>query len=62
VAVTVEDAAAVGPAVASYAAGMDLADALHVNSSAASERFVTFDKKLARSAARAKAPLRVQVA
>lgn len=60
--VTVEGAAAVRPAIDCYAEGMDFADALHLFSSAGAERFLTFDKKLARTAARAKTALRVQIA
>ena len=60
--VTIEGSTAVRSAVDCYAAGMDFADALHLFSSAGAERFLTFDKKLFRIAARAKTALRVQVA
>ena len=52
--VTIEDAGATRTAVDAHAAGMDFADALHVASAARGATFVTFDKKLARQAARAK--------
>jgi predicted nucleic-acid-binding protein len=52
--VTIEDAGAIRTAVDAHAAGMDFADALHVASAAHGAKFVTFDKKLARQAARAK--------
>jgi len=59
--VTIEDAEAVRTAVDAITAGMDFADALHLSSSAETDKFLTFDRKLARSASRAKMPLRVQV-
>jgi predicted nucleic acid-binding protein len=47
-------------ALDSAAAGMDLADALHVAGSEGREAFVTFDRKLARTAAAfAKTPVRL---
>jgi predicted nucleic-acid-binding protein len=58
--VTVEDAEAVQAAAAAMTAGMDFADALHLSSSTKADTFLTFDRKLARSAARAKMPLRIQ--
>ncbi len=60
--VTVEGAEAVQAAIAAYESGMDFADALHLSSSASAERFLTFDRKLARAALRAKSALSVQVA
>jgi predicted nucleic-acid-binding protein len=59
--VTGEGAEAVQSAIDAYAAGMDFADALHLCSSVSSEKFLTFDKKLARAAARAKVTLPVHV-
>jgi predicted nucleic-acid-binding protein len=59
--VAIEDASAVAAAVAAHRAGMDLADALHVASSAGAARFVTFDKRLARQAARDKTTVPVAV-
>lgn len=59
--VTVEGVEAVHAAVDAYAAGMDFADALHLCSSGSAEKFLTFDKKLSRAAARAKVALSVQV-
>lgn len=44
--VSVEDRAAVERAVICFGAGMDFADALHVASRGAAERFVTFDQRL----------------
>ena len=58
----VEDRSGVEKALVWHAAGMDFADALHLFSCAGAERFLTFDKKLFRIAARAKTALRVQVA
>jgi predicted nucleic-acid-binding protein len=43
----IEDRPAVLQALAWYASGLDFADALHLASSSATERFVTFDRKLA---------------
>jgi predicted nucleic-acid-binding protein len=42
----VEDAGAVEKALALHAEGVDFADALHVESSAAASEFVTFDRRL----------------
>jgi predicted nucleic-acid-binding protein len=47
----VEDLEAVTAALSWYAGGMDFADALHLASSKRAERLVTFDRKLAASAA-----------
>ena len=58
--VTVEGVEAVRAAIDGYASGMDLADALHLSSSGGAQRFLTFDKKLARAAARAKVAFLVQ--
>ena len=44
--VTVEDAQSVWSALDDYAAGLDLADALHIRSSSGAARFATFDKSL----------------
>lgn len=41
-----EDAGAVEKAVALHAEGVDFADALHVESSAAASELVTFDRRL----------------
>jgi len=49
--VTVEDPAAVDTALAAgYERGMDFAGALHLASSCRAERFVTFDRLLAKRA------------
>lgn len=48
----VEDQGEVELALAWYRQGLDFADALHVASSGAAARFATFDKRLARRAAR----------
>jgi predicted nucleic acid-binding protein len=48
--VEVEDRAGVLRALAWHARGMDIADALHLASSGASEAFVTFDGALVRLA------------
>lgn len=47
----VEDASAVERALGWQAAGLDLADALHLASGGGAERFATFDRKLANAAA-----------
>ena len=52
--VTLEDARAVRAAIDAHAGGMDFADALHITSGRGTARFVTFDKKLAAQAVRAK--------
>lgn len=56
----VDDPPAVARALDWYEGGLDFADALHLASSAAAAEFVTFDRKLARRAARlgAKPPVR----
>ena len=59
--VTVEGVETVQAAIDAYASGMDFADALHLSSSGSAEKFLTFDKKLARAAVRAKVALSVQV-
>jgi predicted nucleic-acid-binding protein len=59
--VTVEGVEAVHAAIDAYAAGMDFGDALHLCSSGSAEKFLTFDKKLARAAARAKVALSIRV-
>jgi predicted nucleic-acid-binding protein len=46
----VEDLAAVTEALSWHAQGMDLADALHLASSAHADRLATFDRKLAATA------------
>lgn len=46
----VEDRVSVLKALDWYSAGMDLADALHLASSAGADRFVTFDERLASTA------------
>lgn len=48
--VSVEDEETVALALRAFGEGMDLADALHVASSRGAEAFVTFDRKLARTA------------
>jgi len=58
--VTVEGIEAVRAAIDGYASGMDFAEALHLSSSSAAQRFLTFDKKLARAANRAKVAFLVQ--
>jgi predicted nucleic-acid-binding protein len=50
--VTLEDEAAAARALDWMAAGMDFADALHVAKSSDCEAFVSFDKRLLRTAAR----------
>ena len=50
--VTVEDVSAVHLAIRMLEEGVDFADALHLAGSAAAERFVTFDAKLAKRARR----------
>lgn len=50
--IVVEDAAAVGRAVAWFKDGIDFADALHLASSGHADAFVTFDGDLRRRAAR----------
>ncbi len=50
--VRLEDPLAVAKALDWSSAGLDLADALHVASSGAAERFATIDEKLARRASR----------
>lgn len=49
---TIEDAESVERALEHHRRGMDFADALHLASSGGATRFATFDKRLARSAAR----------
>lgn len=49
---TLEDRPGVLRALEWHAEGMDFADALHLASSAGAAKLVTFDKRLARSAAR----------
>ncbi len=48
--VTVEDASAVGQALAWYAQGLDFADALHAASCSQADAFATFDRRLQRRA------------
>lgn len=48
--VSVEDPHAVVPALALHEAGLDFADALHLASATAADRFATFDNALARKA------------
>ena len=50
--VTIEDDLVVAGALTAYEAGMDFADALHLQSSREAEKFVTFDKKLCKQAIR----------
>ena len=50
--VQVEDEAAVRTALKAFEKGVDFADALHAAASAATSRFVTFDSRLAKRAAR----------
>jgi len=50
--VRVEDEAVVRAALKAYEKGMDFADALHAATSGATNRFVTFDSRLAKRAAR----------
>ncbi|RMF86012.1 MAG: type II toxin-antitoxin system VapC family toxin [Nitrospirae bacterium] len=56
---TVEDGAAVEQALAWYAQGLDLADALHLASSQGASAFATFDLRLRRRARRLEAQPRV---
>lgn len=51
--VEVESPAQIAQALAGLEAGLDFADALHLASSIGAERFVTFDAKLVKRAARA---------
>jgi predicted nucleic-acid-binding protein len=51
--VQVEDRGAVIQALSLFEEGMDFADALHLASSPGAERFVTFDRPLAKSAKKA---------
>lgn len=51
--VRVEDEAVVRIALKAYEKGVDFADALHAATSAGTSRFVTFDSRLAKRAARA---------
>jgi predicted nucleic-acid-binding protein len=50
--ITMEDAKLVAQAMNWAEAGMDFADALHLAASVACETFLTFDRRLARSAGR----------
>lgn len=50
----VEDRGAVLQALSLFESGMDFADALHLASSAGAERFVTFDRSLAKTADKAR--------
>jgi predicted nucleic-acid-binding protein len=59
--VSVEDPAATVAALSLCEQGLELADALHVASSAQADRFVTFDARLVKRAARI-APGRVGLA
>jgi predicted nucleic-acid-binding protein len=52
---TVEGESAVLRALGWYRQGLDFADALHLASSSAAERFVTFDRRLARTANKVRA-------
>lgn len=56
----VEDRPAVLQALAWHAAGMDFADAIHLASSGRAESFATFDRALAKAAAKAGARPRVE--
>lgn len=58
--IALESPAAVHQAVDWLGAGMDFADALHL-ASASGETFVTFDRKLAKRAARAEGAPRVEL-
>lgn len=51
--VQVEDEADVRAALKAFVKGADFADALHATASAATDRFVTFDSRLAKRASRA---------
>ena len=50
--VQVEDEASVRIALKAFEKGIDFADALHATASAATSRFITFDERLAKRAAR----------
>ena len=52
--VTIENWEMVMDAIAGYRAGLDFADALHLAAANACEEFVSFDSKLAKSAAKLK--------
>lgn len=58
---TVEDAASVELALQWHLAGMDFADALHLSSSGGAERLATFDRRLARAAARVSGAIPVEL-
>lgn len=58
---TVEDAASVERALEWHRQGMDFADALHLASPAGAEGFATFDRRLAKTAARASATPSVEL-
>ena len=60
--VTIEDRNAVLTALEWHSHGADIADALHLARSARCESFVTFDRKLARRAARLEDAPRVELA
>ena len=55
--VSVEDPATVVVAIRLYEQRLDFADALHVASSAHTDRFITFDARLVKSARRASLPV-----
>ena len=48
--ITIEDAASIGRALTLLSEGMDLADALHLSSSAKASELVTFDRSFAKHA------------
>ena len=58
--VHIEDRAVALAALDAYSDGFDFADALHVARSSRAKAFRTFDKRLAKAAARAKLGLRVE--
>ncbi|MEZ4303019.1 MAG: type II toxin-antitoxin system VapC family toxin [Polyangiaceae bacterium] len=58
---TVEEPHAVERALAWHREGMDFADALHLASSGSAERFATFDRRMAKSVARAPGAIPVEL-
>lgn len=59
--VTIEDRTAVLRALDAFDAGVDLADALHVCRSGRATGFATFDRRLARRAARVPLPQEIEL-
>ncbi len=59
--VRVEDRGAIQQALEWYATGLDFADALHLASGSATDRFATFDRKLAKIARRVEKPPQIEL-